>query len=577
MKKTKRILVFVCALMSIIIIAGALTGCSFFDGLFDKEEQEDEAPVTEEQKDYILQYTDDDGTHTIDVTVGQPYSITSIPHRIGYNFIGLFDAQVGGTQFVNEMGSSVSVFTDKRNMVLFPQFEPIKYSVILNYNGAERESGSNFIEVDYDSEISELPCSFRNDKMSFVGWFTEPNGKGVQVTNEYGFLAKKNILNQNTYDISSTEINLYAYFTYDDCTVSIQVPNQGTIIKTVAYNSSLDQLKVAVGDQYIVRFTTDSGRLQEFNDCIMDDLQLYAVLGYKIDLDTQLNQKISSIYACTGEKVLIPIATGRKYDTFLGWEYNGKVYNGYFVMPDENVKLTAKWNSNGWTYISKAEDFLAISNNLAGKYCLANDIVLNNYSPRDAYIWGKSDNTNYTSLPNGFTGILDGQGYTITYSLYFEVNGDNCKKDAGFGLFACAKNATFKNLNIRANIGGREEVTDAVRLYRNYIGSIAGWTVNCTFENINVSGSIRQQHCAQLAGVGGVCGYARNCTFRSCHNSATLSSAGRYVPVAGISASNVSSNYENCSNRGSLSAARGKWLKIGGAWTETRDIYTTRL
>lgn len=562
----RKVIAILLATLTILLLSFCIVACDLNE------------PSVPDNSVYTIQYTDESGTHKVEVKNGEAFAFDAVPTKVGYNFAGLFDSKVGGTQYTDNFGASIMVFTDKRNMILFPQFTPIEYSVILNYDGAEHSSSANFFEVDYDSEIPALPCNITKDQMSFVGWFTEPDGKGVQVADENGFFAKKNILNQTNYDISSTEINLYAHFIYDDCNVSIVLPDGNVINKTVAYGSAINQLEVPVGNQYVVRFTTDYQRLNEFKGLITEDIRLYVVLGYRIAFDTQTNLKVDSIYATAGENVALPIPTGRKYDKFLGWDYNGQTHKGTFEMPQANITMTAKWIPSDWTYIYTAEEFFAISNNLSGKYCLENDIVLDNYKPRDNYIWGKAANTDYTSLPSGFTGILDGQNHTVTYTLYIEANGQDCSKDTGFGLFACARNAKFLNLNIKASISGREHVNDSVRIYRNYIGSIVGWSVNCTFENINVSGSIRQQQCAQLAGAGGVCGYARNCSFKNCSNSATIFSGGRYVPAAGISASNVNSNYDNCTNRGSISVSQGNWWGgIGGAWTQKGDIYCTRL
>ena len=71
-------------------------------------------------KEYTIQYTDDAGSHQITVTAGMPYALDVVPERTGYTFIGLFDAEVGGTQYVSSSGASLSPFTDGKNMVLFP-------------------------------------------------------------------------------------------------------------------------------------------------------------------------------------------------------------------------------------------------------------------------------------------------------------------------------------------------------------------------------------------------------------------------------------------------------------------------
>ena len=87
---------------------------------------------TNDSTTYTLQYTDDAGTHTITVTDGEPYSIEELPTKDGYTFMGLYDAKTGGTQFVDETGASVSIFTDKKSIVLFAQFAPIEYTNLPN-------------------------------------------------------------------------------------------------------------------------------------------------------------------------------------------------------------------------------------------------------------------------------------------------------------------------------------------------------------------------------------------------------------------------------------------------------------
>ena len=44
---------------------------------------------------YTIQYTDNTGVHSIEVQSGKVYSIRSIPEKNGYEFMGLYDAEVG--------------------------------------------------------------------------------------------------------------------------------------------------------------------------------------------------------------------------------------------------------------------------------------------------------------------------------------------------------------------------------------------------------------------------------------------------------------------------------------------------
>ena len=58
----------------IVVMAAALTACDIF---------EDEEP-----SEFIIQYSDDTGVHQITVGAGEPYSISRIPLKTGYDFLG---------------------------------------------------------------------------------------------------------------------------------------------------------------------------------------------------------------------------------------------------------------------------------------------------------------------------------------------------------------------------------------------------------------------------------------------------------------------------------------------------------
>ena len=80
--------------VAITLIASSCFGSCFGCGDYDGGESPE--PIT-----YTVQYTDDGGVHTVTVTKGEPYSISAIPEKFGYEFLGLFDAETGGTKFVN--------------------------------------------------------------------------------------------------------------------------------------------------------------------------------------------------------------------------------------------------------------------------------------------------------------------------------------------------------------------------------------------------------------------------------------------------------------------------------------------
>ena len=119
-------------------------------------------------KEYVIQYTDDSGTYKLTVTDGMPFTLDVVPTKEGYKFIGLFDAEVGGTQYVSASGASLAPFTDGKNMVLFPQFKANDYSVILDYQGAQ-VPGQREFTVAYGDRLPELPVNLQGAHKTFVG------------------------------------------------------------------------------------------------------------------------------------------------------------------------------------------------------------------------------------------------------------------------------------------------------------------------------------------------------------------------------------------------------------------------
>ena len=77
-KKSMIVALFLAVIMSLSFV---LVAC-------DKDGDE---PVANVKDAYVIQYTDDTGTYVIDVKLGEPYSMSAIPTREGYDFLGLFD------------------------------------------------------------------------------------------------------------------------------------------------------------------------------------------------------------------------------------------------------------------------------------------------------------------------------------------------------------------------------------------------------------------------------------------------------------------------------------------------------
>ena len=116
-KKIKLILAI--AIMILVIVF--LAGCN--------DDKEDETVPT--QSEYTIYYIDDSGMHQLIVQTGKVYSIETIPSKTGYNFLGLFDAEIGGVQYINSSGVSLQPFNNQQDLVLYAQYAPKEYTLIL--------------------------------------------------------------------------------------------------------------------------------------------------------------------------------------------------------------------------------------------------------------------------------------------------------------------------------------------------------------------------------------------------------------------------------------------------------------
>ena len=307
------------AICCLILTLGVLAACND-----EKGEGGQSATMGES---YVIQYTDDTGTYSIDVKQGEPYSMSAIPTREGYDFIGLFDAEVGGTQYVNAKGSSLAPFSDGKNLVLFPQFKAKEFRLVLNYQGAP-VTGEREIVVSYGSRIESLPTDLKLENKTFMGWYTEPERGGLQVADEYGVLPEASLISSRNFDLTDPDgfIRLYAGFRGEMHSVVTDTRVDGK----AAYVWSLKE--------------NDTEHSAVFNGRVEGDMVLYA-LEYApvIDFNAGEGDKVTSIIAPAGSSVVLPEATRENW-SFAGWYTAGGSKYTATVMPTDSVKLTAKWD-----------------------------------------------------------------------------------------------------------------------------------------------------------------------------------------------------------------------------------------
>ena len=345
----KRITILVALLLAVVsVMSVVLAGCGMFGDKGGGDNNQQTEPVT-----YTIQYTDDAGTHTITVQSGQPYSIETIPQRNGYEFTGLFDAQTGGTQYVAANGSSIAPFTDNKNMVLFPQFKAKKYKVVLNY-GEAPVTGMREIDVDYASELPELPVNLVVENKDFLGWYTEPGGKGTQIADTYGVLPNRRLVTEQNFDLSDANgyIYLYAGFRGTMRTVTFYVGDSYTPIEMeVEHGTLITDIvpKYRTEEGFAVYEWTQSSNPTEsspvFRGAIEADTVLYAkTYAPVIELDPNGGEDITPVVLPAGKSVTLPTPVRENYK-FLYWADEDGDVATYTTMPSASVSLTAVWQA----------------------------------------------------------------------------------------------------------------------------------------------------------------------------------------------------------------------------------------
>lgn len=301
---------------------------------------------------YTIHYSDDAGMHTITVAKGDVYSLDVLPQKNGYDFIGLFDAETGGTQYVNARGQSISTFNEDRNLVLYPQFKAKEYTLILDYQGAA-VTGSRSMAVDYDSTIRELPMNLSLENKVFTGWYTEPDRKGTQIADQYGVLPAKGKVTEKVFDLSDADGNVYLYagfegvkytvtfYSEDNAAPEEMKVEHGTNIADVVPSARVNGQAVLVWS----KTKNDTARENVFTGKVTGDMVLYAVeYAPVIDFDANGGDDVVSLVAKAGDPITLPTPTRKNYK-FAEWQDpQGNAYTAT-TMPTKGLTLKAVWQA----------------------------------------------------------------------------------------------------------------------------------------------------------------------------------------------------------------------------------------
>jgi hypothetical protein len=389
-------------------LALVLLCATLFTGCFDSDGS---------NQTYIIQYTDESGTHTLEVQENMPYSLESIPSKTGYDFMGLYDAEVDGTQYVSANGSSLSSFTDKKNMVLFPQFKAKEYTVILDYQGAA-VSGSRQLTVSYGSSLPELPTNLQLEHSDFTGWYTQEGCNGTKVADKYGLIPLVSLLNETNFNLSgNSPIYLYAGFETTKYTVTFHFTQDLPAEEMqVSYNTPISQVIPTTrnnnGEAVLTWSKTQNGTAGEniFSGKVTGNMDLYAVeWAPVIEFDSNGGSDVNPIVAKAGSTVSLPSPT-KDLAKFMYWETTSGNQTNITTMPSKSTKLKAVWqakivfDANGGTDVDYISEKAGIGITLPT-------------TEKEGYIfagWYKADKDQYTSTTMPSAGIMLKAGWYKT-------------------------------------------------------------------------------------------------------------------------------------------------------------------
>ena len=222
----------------------------------------------------------------------------------------------------------------------------------------------------------------------------------------------------------------------------------------------------------------------------------------------------------------------RTYDYMDIGNIRGVTYDENIILSKENTNnLTNTQTSytpvttfEGYKKISTKEDLKTIINNIGGKYVLTNDIDM------EGEEW---------FLRNNFTGVLDGNGFTLRN---IRLENTNLNLYESFGLFGYDNTGIIRNIILKDIYINTKNVP-----YR--VGGVVGVNKG-TIENVSIEGTLTVggQHA-----VGGIAATSMGGSFKNC--TSTLRITADNASAAGIVVHSDNTEIINCSNSGNIKAA----------------------
>ncbi|MDE6060479.1 MAG: InlB B-repeat-containing protein, partial [Clostridia bacterium] len=178
------------------------------------------------------------------------------PEKTGYDFLAWYNTPNGPES--NGAAFKELTFTSRGDIVLYACYTPKKYTVTYHYG--DGGNGSSTSDGVYYQKHYQLTVPQLNDSTSaFGGWFSAPNGNGIQLTDDKG-----NSLSPWT---KTDNADAYAYYFDDVLTFTLIESSTGRATYAVMRGSRIDQVSEVTIPQTYKGVKVDRISGNAFNGC----------------------------------------------------------------------------------------------------------------------------------------------------------------------------------------------------------------------------------------------------------------------------------------------------------------------
>lgn len=185
---------------------------------------------------------------TVQAAFGEPLPMVAVPVREGHAFNGYWTGVGGtGTQYYSEDGRGVREWEcELPEVVLYAKWTGMTGELRFDAQGGS--GGSRSTSVTFECAMPTIVPPTRSGWL-FQGYYSSPNGKGLQYYAESGAGAR--IWDQ----INESAVTLYAHWLpiQNTCNLTLDKQNGsgGTVAVTAFYDAAMPQIEIPYRDQYV--------------------------------------------------------------------------------------------------------------------------------------------------------------------------------------------------------------------------------------------------------------------------------------------------------------------------------------